>query len=94
MRGRAERRPGVYSARYGGLEDDAARCRLLLQNMRGSLTRAAHFHTSVVCVFPDGTELTAQGECPGTIAYAPLGAAASAMIRCSSIPLCARPLPR
>ena len=65
--------PGVYSARYGGLDDDAARYRLLLQNMRGSLTRAAHFHTSVVCVFPDGTELTAQGECSGTIAYAPLG---------------------
>ena len=63
--------PGVYSARYGGL--DAARCRLLLQNMRGSMTRAAHFHTSVVCLFPDGTELTAEGECPGTIAYAPMG---------------------
>ena len=65
--------PGVYSARYGGLDDDAARCRLLLQNMRGSMTRAAHFHTSVVCLFPDGTELTAEGECPGTIAYAPMG---------------------
>ena len=47
--------------------------RLLLQNMRGSMTRAAHFHTSVVCLFPDGTELTAEGECPGTIAYAPMG---------------------
>ena len=65
--------PGVYSARYGGLDDDAARYRLLLQNMRGSMTRAAHFHTSVVCLFPDGTELTAEGECPGTIAYAPMG---------------------
>ena len=65
--------PGVYSARYGGLDDDAARCRLLLQNMRGSMTRAAHFHTSIVCAFPDGTELTAEGECRGTIAYAPLG---------------------
>ena len=53
--------------------NDAARCRLLLQNMRGSMTRAAHFHTSVVCLFPDGTELTAEGECPGTIAYAPMG---------------------
>lgn len=31
--------PGVYSARYGGLDDDAARYRLLLQNMRGSMTR-------------------------------------------------------
>ena len=65
--------PGVYSARYGGLDDDAARSRLLLQNMRGSMTRAAHFHTSVVCVFPDGTELTAEGDCHGTIAYAPMG---------------------
>lgn len=65
--------PGVYSARYGGLDDDAARCHLLLQNMRGSMTRAAHFHTSVVCLFPDGTELAAEGECPGTIAYAPMG---------------------
>ena len=65
--------PGVYSARYGGLDDDAARYRLLLQNMRGSMTRTAHFHTSVVCVFPDGTELTAEGDCHGTIAYAPMG---------------------
>ena len=65
--------PGVYSARYGGLDDDAARYRLLLQNMRGSMTRAAHFHTPVVCVFPDGTELTAEGDCHGTIAYAPMG---------------------
>lgn len=65
--------PGVYSARYGGLDDDAARYRLLLQNMCGSMTRAAHFHTSVVCVFPDGTELTAEGDCHGTIAYAPMG---------------------
>ena len=65
--------PGVYSARYGGLDDDAARYRLLLQNLRGAMTRAAHFHTSIVCCFPDGTELTAQGECRGTIAYAPQG---------------------
>ena len=65
--------PGIYSARYGNLDSDPARCALLLQNMRGSMTRAAHFHTSVVCLFPDGTELTAEGECPGTIAYAPMG---------------------
>ena len=66
--------PGVYSARYGGEGlDDRGRYTLLLQNMRGSMTRAAHFHTSVVCLFPDGTELTAEGECPGTIAYAPMG---------------------
>ena len=47
--------PGVYSARYGGLDDDVARYRLLLENLRGAGTRAAHFHTSVVCCFPNGT---------------------------------------
>ena len=46
--------PGIYSARYGGLDDDKARYQLLLQNLRGAMTRAAHFHTSVVCCFPDG----------------------------------------
>lgn len=65
--------PGIYSARYGGLDDDKARYQLLLQNLRGAMTRAAHFHTSVVCCFPDGDVLTAEGECAGTIAYAPQG---------------------
>ena len=65
--------PGVYSARYGGLDDDAARCRLLLQNMRGATNRAAHFHTSICCAFPNGDMLTADGDCHGTIAYAPQG---------------------
>ena len=65
--------PGVYSARYGGLDDDKARYTLLLQNMRGSTNRAAHFHTSIVCAFPNGDELTAEGDCFGAIAFAPMG---------------------
>ena len=65
--------PGVYSARYGGLDDDKARYTLLLQNMRGSTNRAAHFHTSIVCAFPNGEELTAEGDCYGAIAFAPMG---------------------
>jgi len=65
--------PGVYSARYGGLDDDKARYTLLLQNMRGSTNRAAHFHTSVVCAFPNGDVLTAEGDCFGAIAFAPMG---------------------
>ena len=65
--------PGVYSARYGGLDDDVARYRLLLENLRGAGTRAAHFHTSVVCCFPNGDVLEAEGDCHGTIAYAPQG---------------------
>ena len=67
--------PGVYTARYGGEGlDDAGRCELLLRNMRGASTRAAHFETAISCVFPDGRELTAAGRCDGTIAYAPMGA--------------------
>lgn len=66
--------PGVYSARYGGLElDDAGRYRLLLSNMQGARTRAAHFTSAIACVFPNGDTLEAQGICPGTIAFAPQG---------------------
>ncbi len=56
--------PGVYSARYGGEGlDDVQRYQLLLNNMRGQIT----------CCFPNGDVLSARGECPGTIAYAPMG---------------------
>ena len=64
--------PGVYSARYGGL-DDTGRYRLLLENMRGAGSRAAHFTSAIACVFPNGDVIEAQGECPGTIAFAPQG---------------------
>lgn len=66
--------PGVYSARYGGGElDDRGRCALLLNNLRGQTTRAAHFACAVACVFPNGDTLTAEGRCDGTIAFAPMG---------------------
>ena len=66
--------PGVYSARYGGPElDDRGRYMLLLNSMRGQTTRAAHFACAVACAFPNGDELTAEGTCGGTIAFAPMG---------------------
>ena len=66
--------PGVYSARYGGEGlDDAGRTRLLLENMRGQTTRAAHFACAIACVFPDGKTLTAEGRCDGAVAFAPMG---------------------
>ena len=66
--------PGVYSARYGGggLSDEE-RYRILLENMRGQMTRAAKFVSVITCCFPNGDVLTARGECPGSIAYAPMG---------------------
>ncbi len=66
--------PGVYSARYGGPElDDAGRYRLLLSNMQGAKTRAAHFTSAIACIFPNGDTIEAEGICPGTIAFAPQG---------------------
>ena len=66
--------PGVSSARYGGEGlDDAGRYRLLLSNLRGQPTRAAHFACAIACAFPNGDTLTAEGRCDGAIAYAPMG---------------------
>lgn len=66
--------PGVYSARYGGPElDDAGRCRLLLENMRGLGPRTARFVSAITCCLPNGDVITACGECRGTIAFAPQG---------------------
>lgn len=66
--------PGVYSARYGGEGlDDRGRTMLLLENMRGQTTRAAHFACAICCVFPSGDTLTAEGRCEGAIAFAPMG---------------------
>ena len=66
--------PGVYSARYGGEGlDDVGRYKLLLENMRGQSPRTCRFVSVITCCFPDGTVITARGECEGTVAYAPQG---------------------
>ena len=66
--------PGVYSARYGGEGlDDVGRYRLLLANMPKGEARTAKFVSVITCCFPNGDVLTARGECPGTIAFAPMG---------------------
>ena len=66
--------PGVYSARYGGEGlDDTGRYRLLLENMRGVLDRKCRFVSAITLCMPSGDIVTARGECPGTLAYAPQG---------------------
>ena len=61
--------PGVYSARYAGGHDDADNNRKLLENMKDvpKEKRGAHFVSVIACMFPDGRELVARGECPGTM---------------------------
>ena len=65
--------PGIYSARFGGFDTDKERNALLLQMMQGSTDRSAHFHSAIFCAFPNGDTVTAEGDCPGTIAFAPMG---------------------
>ena len=66
--------PGVYSARYGGEGlDDTMRYKLLLSSMPRGAARTAKFVSVITCCFPNGDVLTARGECPGTIAFAPMG---------------------
>ncbi|MDR0952101.1 MAG: RdgB/HAM1 family non-canonical purine NTP pyrophosphatase [Oscillospiraceae bacterium] len=67
--------PGVYSARYGGetCGSDAERTALLLTNMAGQNNRRAKFVSCIACVFPDGRETAARGECVGTISLSARG---------------------
>ena len=61
--------PGIYSARYAG-EDatDAQRIEKLLGELLGEENRKAKFVSVIAVVFPDGRELTADGEVYGQIA--------------------------
>ena len=68
--------PGVYSARFAGEDgNDAKNNEKLLKLMEGvpADNRTAKFVSVITMVYPDGTVLTARGECPGTILTAPAG---------------------
>ena len=66
--------PGVYSARYCGWHaDDKSNRTLLLKNMEGKDNRTAYFCSSIALVFPDGTELTAEGRTYGKLLTAECG---------------------
>ncbi len=61
-------RPGVYSARYAGLEaTDWENCEKLLGEMAGQTNRAAHFVCVLSLATPAGPALTWEGRCDGEI---------------------------
>jgi len=73
-------RPGVYSSTFGGeYLTSGERCKYLLAEMEKSGAsgikeqRTAKFVCTIVCAFPDGTLLTATGECNGIITSEPRG---------------------
>jgi len=67
--------PGVFSARYGNLQTDEERYRLVLQKMIHVpyKKRTARFICIMALVFPDGREFVCEGSCEGMIARAPSG---------------------
>ncbi|NLG53087.1 MAG: RdgB/HAM1 family non-canonical purine NTP pyrophosphatase [Clostridiales bacterium] len=69
--------PGVMSARFGGnaCKDDFERCMYLLDKLSNvpDNRRGARFVSVIACVFPDGREFTARGECRGIITKTPRG---------------------
>lgn len=69
-------RPGVYTARYGGegLTDEERYIKLLdeMKNVDDD-KRSAHFISSICCILPDGSKITAEGICEGKIGYEPIG---------------------
>ena len=63
--------PGIYSARYAGVDSaelrDRANCDLLLKNLAGVSDRNAHFTCAIALVYPDGREVMAEGYIHGEI---------------------------
>ncbi len=60
-------RPGVYTARYGGSISNREKMEKLLSELSGENNRSAKFVCSVALVFPDGSEITTEGEALGKI---------------------------
>jgi XTP/dITP diphosphohydrolase len=67
-------RPGVYSARFAGEgASDRDNITKLLKELGEGTNRRAKFVCVLALVFPDGTEIIAEGECPGEIMDKPRG---------------------
>lgn len=66
--------PGIYSARFCGRHgDDEANNRLLVEKLRNTKQRSAHYTCAVSLVLPDGTEYHAEGYLHGEIVDEPRG---------------------
>ena len=67
--------PGIYSARFGGLDSDSARTALLLEKLKDvpDEKRGAHFMCTIHFIYADGREVAVEGKVFGTIAHSPSG---------------------
>jgi XTP/dITP diphosphohydrolase len=65
--------PGIDSAHYSGVRDDAANLQLVLQNLEGVADRTATFVCAAALVDAQG-EYVVRGEWPGEVLTRPAGA--------------------
>lgn len=67
--------PGVYSARYGGLETNEERIALVLKKLDGveKDKRTARFVCAMCFIKADGEKIEVQGRCEGSIATDTIG---------------------
>ncbi|ART77508.1 non-canonical purine NTP pyrophosphatase [Sutcliffiella horikoshii] len=68
--------PGVYSARYAGMEkDDRKNIQKVLDGIKGvpDEKRTARFVCVLAVVDPEGEKFTVRGTCEGTISQEPIG---------------------
>ena len=66
--------PGIYSARFsGGTDEDNNN--LLLEKLCGKADRGAHYTCAMSLVYPDGSEVSAEGYLYGEITEKPRGSA-------------------
>lgn len=66
--------PGIYSARFAGENaTDEDKNNLILERLKNSDDRKAHYTCAISCVFPNGEKIQAEGKCFGEIAEVPDG---------------------
>lgn len=66
--------PGVYSARYAGLQkDEQANLKKLLQELLGQANRRARFRTCIAFISSQGREYLFDGSIYGQITHEPMG---------------------
>ena len=62
--------PGIYSARFAGVHgDDEANNDLLLEKLKDTDNRGAHYTCAMALVYPDGKLVTAEGYLYGEIGH-------------------------
>ncbi len=61
--------PGIYSSRYCGDEGYERTCAKIMDIVDRNGDRGARFKCAVVCVFPDGGEISCEGVIEGSIGH-------------------------